>query len=224
MQNDAWDALTVAQIAKFKAEAAAFDSEAKYNGLQAARLLRAATEENATLHSQRIYDFVTEVNEASVHHALQKLGEWRSKSLKPITVRFSTGGGDLISGMALYDYMMLLRGEGIEVTTVGIGMVASMGATLLQAGSPRYVTQGCWGMIHEVSSFSEGKLSEIEDETRWLIRAQNSILDIMAERSTLSKAEIKRKWKAPNGFWMNADEMVKYGFADAILTQTGDAV
>jgi len=218
MQSPEWDDLSNAQIDKFKAEAEAFRSEARYNGLQSDRLLRAEADERSTLNNQRIYDFVSEVNEVSVHHCLSRLTEWRNKSKDPIMIRFNTGGGDLISGMALYDYIRGLVDEGIEVTTVAMGMAASMGAVLVQAGSRRYVTPGVWMMIHEVSSFSEGKLSEIEDETRWLTRAQDAILDILAERSTYTKAEIKRKWKVSNGYWMTAQEAVEYGFADAIAT------
>lgn len=210
--------LMQAQIDKYKAEAAAFRSEEAYNNLQSARLKAARRNEKASLDNQRILDFITEVSDASVHRAVTKLGDWRVRSLKPITVRFNSPGGDLISGMALYDYIVMLRQEGIEVTTVATGMCASMAAVLLQAGTKRLVTPNAWFMIHEVSSFSEGKLSEIEDETKWLIRAQSRFLDILAERSKLSKAEIKRRWRPANGWWMTPEETIEMGFADEIAT------
>ena len=213
------DELVRAQIDKYKAEAAAFKSEERYNNLQSARLLRVSDDENATLDSQRILDFITDVNDVSVHRAITKLSEWRQKSDRPIVIRFNTPGGDLISGMALYDYIVMLRAEGISVATMATGMCASMGAVLLQAGSPRFVTPNAWFMIHEISSFSEGKLSEIEDETKWLIRAQARFLDILAERSKLSKVEIKKRWRPANGWWMSPEETVEFGFADEISTK-----
>jgi len=209
------------QIAKFKAEAAAYTAEAEYNLLQSERLMRVRDEEDASTDHNRILDFVVDVTDQSVYRSLQKLSEWRAKSLAPITIRFNTGGGDLISGMALYDYIIMLRNEDVVVNTIALGMVASMGGILFQAGTNRYMSPGAWLMIHELSTFNEGKLSEVKDYTKWLERAQVKMEKILASRSTLSLASIKRRTAKGKDWWLDAEEAVKYGFADSIAFTAG---
>jgi len=208
--------LEQANIDKLAAEQAAYLAEAEYNRLQAERLLRVREEEDADVTRQRIFDFVFDVTDASVFIAIKRLSEWRAKSPDPITIRLNTGGGDIIAGMALYDYVLGLRNEGISVTTVGIGMVASMGGVLLQAGSTRAMTQGAWLMIHELATFNEGKLSAVKDYTKWLERVQRQCTEILSERSTLSPLQIQRRTAKGKDWWLTADEALKYGFIDVI--------
>lgn len=209
-----------AQIRKFDAETRAYSAEAEYNKLQTERLIRVREEEDADVDHQRILDFVVDVSDGSVYHAIKKLSEWRQKSKEPITVRFNTGGGDIIAGTALYDYIVALRGEGLVVNTVGIGMVASMGSILLQAGTKRSMTPGAWLMIHELQTFNEGKLSEVKDYTKWLERVQLKGDQILAERSILSVAQIRRRTAKGKDWWLDAGEAVKFGFADEIALST----
>ena len=206
----------LAEAASFEAEREAYVAEAYYHRLQSERLERARAEEDAAVESQRILDFTSEVGYGSARSAINTLAEWRAKDPgKPITVRFLTPGGDAIPGLALYDYIRMLVAEGTPVTTVGIGMAASMGAVLLQAGSTRLVTPSTWVLIHEISSVAAGRLSEMIDEAKWTERVQTRLLDILAEKSTMSKAAIKRKWMRKD-WWLNAEETVRLGFADAI--------
>lgn len=204
-----------ATIDKLKAEQHAYEAEAKYNSLQSERLIRVRTEENASADSQRILDFVTEVNDPSVYRAISALSQWRVKAKTPITIRFNTPGGDLVAGMALYDYIILVRNEGIVVNTVALGMAASMGGVLLQAGTTRYIAPGAWIMVHEVSADVYGKLSEIADTTKWVEKTQDKLAEILAERSIYTKAQIKVKWKKRD-WWIDAPTAVKVGFADEI--------
>jgi ATP-dependent Clp endopeptidase proteolytic subunit ClpP len=202
-------------VEKLHAERDAYAAEAYYNTLQAERLVRVRIEEDASIDHQRILDFVTEVNEASVYRAVHKISEWRVKSKEPITIRFNSPGGDLVSGMALYDYIIMVRNEGITINTVALGMAASMGGILLQAGTRRFIAPGAWLMIHEVTADVFGKLSEIADTTKWVERTQDKLAEILAERSTLTKTQIKNKWRKKD-WWLNADEALKLGFVDEI--------
>ena len=208
----------LARIKKYDAEAEAYIAERKYNDLQAERLIRVRKEEDSSPDSQRILDFASEVTDGSVYRAIGRLTEWRHRSHDPIIVRINSGGGDIISGLALYDHILELRGDGIEVTTIGTGMVASMAGILFQAGSRRLMTPGCWMMIHELSTFNEGKLSEVIDYTKWLERVQADMVKILAERSTLTVAQIKARTAKGKDYWINAEEAVKFGFADGITT------
>lgn len=204
-----------ATINKLHAEQQAYEAEARYNNLQSERLVRVKVEEDASADSQRILDFVTEVNDVSVYRAISALSQWRIKAKTPVTIRFNSPGGDLVAGMALYDYIIMVRNEGIVVNTVALGMAASMGGVLLQAGTTRYIAPGAWLMIHEVTADVYGKLSEIADTTKWVERTQDKLAEILAERSIYSKTQIKTKWRKKD-WWINADDAVKQGFADEI--------
>lgn len=199
-----------------EAEARAYTAEARFHDLQVERLERARAEEDAQQDAQRILDFTAEVNYRTVRDAIDTLAQWRQKAPgEPITIRLLTPGGDVIAGMALFDYIRLLVAEGHEVTVIGIGMVASMGAVLLQAGSTRLVTPSCFLMVHEMSVEAGGKLSEVADEAKLAQRMQDRILDILTERCTLTRRTIKKRWERKD-WWINAQEAVDLGFADAI--------
>jgi ATP-dependent protease ClpP protease subunit len=86
------------------------------------------------------------------------------------------------------------------------------------------MSPGAWLMIHELSTFNEGKLSEVKDYTKWLERAQIKMEKILAERSTLSLASIKRRTAKGKDWWLDADEAVKYGFADGVAFTAGTIV
>jgi len=204
-----------ARVKALLAEAKAYEAEARYHNLQSDRLDRAAEDESITLDEQRIYDFSGEVSFTSVRNTINDLTEWRARSTDPIVVRFFTPGGDVLAGLALFDYLRELQRDGIEVTTVAIGMAASMGAILLQAGGKRLVTPSSYLMVHEIATVALGKLSEIKDEQKFSERIQNRLLDILAERSTMSARQIKTRWSRRD-WWLDAQESVDIGFADAI--------
>jgi ATP-dependent protease ClpP protease subunit len=90
-----------------------------------------------------------------------------------------------------------------------------MGSILLQAVDHRIVGSKADILIHEISSVNVGKLSEMEDEMEFLNRLADRALDIYADRSTLTKTQIKRRWKRKD-WWLDAEEAVELGFADEI--------
>jgi ATP-dependent Clp protease protease subunit len=104
-------------------------------------------------------------------------------------------------------------------------MAASMGGILLQAGSHRVLAPNAYMLIHEVSSLAWGGASELEDEVAFVKRLQDRILDILAERSTMTRQQIARKWKRKD-WWLDAPEALRLGFVDEIRgghTVTADA-
>lgn len=133
----------------------------------------------------------------------------------PITIRINSPGGSVLDGFALLDTILRLRRKGHHVTTHGIGMIASMATILMQAGDERVLDHNAWFMIHEVSAGVQGKASEMEDQMKFTLKLQERLLDILAERSTLSKTQIKRRWKKTDD-WMSADEALALGFVDRV--------
>lgn len=134
---------------------------------------------------------------------------------EPITIRINSPGGSVLDGFALLDTILRLRRKGHKVTTHGLGMVASMATILMQAGDERVLDKNAWFMIHEVSAGTSGKASDMEDELRFVKKLQDRLLDILSERSTLSKTQIKRRWTKKDD-WMSADEALALGFVDRV--------
>jgi ATP-dependent Clp endopeptidase proteolytic subunit ClpP len=133
----------------------------------------------------------------------------------PITIRINSPGGAVLDGFALLDTILRLRRKGHHVTTHGIGMVASMATILMQAGDERILDKNSWFMIHEVGAGTRGKVSDMEDELKFINKLQDRLLDLLAERSTLNKTQIKRRWKKTDD-WMSADEALALGFVDRV--------
>ena len=164
----------------------------------------------------RILTFYGEVGHTSVARALDELGIWaRRDPGQPIKLIFNSPGGSVLDGLALYDYLRELQAGGTEITTVGMGMAASMGGVLLQAGQRRILSRNAYMLIHEVSSLGYGKISEMEDEVIFAKRLQERLLDILAERSTLTKATIRNRWRRKD-WWLDAGQALAAGFVDEV--------
>jgi ATP-dependent Clp endopeptidase proteolytic subunit ClpP len=184
--------------------------------LEVIKGLRDERDISGSNYRNRIIDFVGEVSEMRCHACIDLLGKLSRESAAPITIRFDSQGGNVTDGLALYDYIMLLRRDGIEVHTQGFGLVASMAAVLLQAGTTRSLSPRVRLLIHEVSSVAFGSYTEQVEQTAETRKVQDILLDILTERSSLSKAVLRRKWKKTD-WWLGADESVELGLADAVL-------
>ena len=134
---------------------------------------------------------------------------------EPITIRINSPGGDVLDGFALLDTVLRLRRNGHHVTTHGLGMIASMATILMQAGDERILDKNAWFMIHEVGAGIRGKSSEMRDELKFIDKLEDRLLDILAERSTMTKRQIKTLWTRTDK-WMSADEALKLGFVDRV--------
>ncbi len=165
---------------------------------------------------RRTYRFSGSVSTQSSSSAIDALVRWhRLDSEAPMTFVINSPGGDIISGFHLFDTMLWLRREGHEITTVATGMAASMGGVLFQAGSHRIMTPQASLLIHEAQFATGGSMGTVEDEVEYVKKLQKRILNILAERSTLSEAQIKRRWTRKN-WWLMAQETLDLGFADSI--------
>jgi len=164
------------------------------------------------------YTFNGVVSDASVKQCIAQLAIWaRTVPECPIEIVFNSPGGEIISGMTLFDYIQVLRRKGHEITTITLGMAASMAGILLQAGSKRIMGREAWLLIHEASFGSSGKIGEIEDTVKWVNAIQKRILHIFASRSKMTERQIAAKWKRTD-WWINSDDALRLGFVDSILT------
>lgn len=201
---------------KLRTEIRKLAAEAERHEYEATRSKRDLQQWDASADEHRIYNFFGGVDAGNTAACMDVIGNWaRQNPDDHFTLIFNSPGGSVIHGLALYDFLDEIKARGASVTTIARGMAASMGGVLLQAGDERIVGRNSHVLIHEVSSLGMGKLSEMEDELKFTKRLQERLLDILAERSTMTKAQIKTKWSRKD-WWLDADETVKYGFADRI--------
>lgn len=166
-----------------------------------------------------VYRFDGPVTAASVKAAIGVLSSWsRQKPDGEFEIIFSSPGGEIISGMALFDFLQELRSRGHKLTTGCAGMAASMAGILLQAGDVRWVGEQSWVMIHQAGFGVQGKTFDVEDELEFVKRIQERICAIFAKRSKLTARTIKGKWNRKD-WWIDADEALKLGLVDEIRCQ-----
>jgi len=207
LQNAKLEHEIVAEAAKAEAHELEL---AKLRDLEADRLAKPGS------RTYRQLNIFAPIMDRYVDEWIDALEHWERRDPgEPIVIRINSPGGSVLDGFALFDTIMRLRRKGHHITTHGIGMIASMATIIMQAGDERVLDANSWFMIHEISAQTRGKASQMEDELKFVKRLQERALDIYAERSTLSKAQIKRRWTKTDD-WMDAAEAVKLGFADRV--------
>lgn len=158
------------------------------------------------------------ISGSSTDKWLDALLHWERRDPgQPINIDIYSPGGNVTDGLALFDQIQRMRRNGHYITTRGRGIVASMASVLLQAGDIRIMDARAKMLIHEGSTTFSGTLSRAEQEDYREFQAMllGDILDILSERSTLSRRQIQNKW-ARKDWWMGAADTVKLGFADRV--------
>lgn len=170
------------------------------------------------------YRFDTEVGRKSVDAAMRTMDIWhRTEKDRPMTLIFSSPGGDVISGMAFWDYLNELRDDGTYLTTVAQGYAASMAGILLQAGDERVIGRESYILIHQISAGMMGSFGDLEDRMGWIERVQGRVLDIFAKRAAVAtgreasrvRKEFERNWTRKD-WWLDSAEALKLGVVDKI--------
>lgn len=219
-----------AEALKSEAEAAKAEAEAECarqmarthaaaaeaNELQLERAREARRSELAGNDRHHVYLFSESVGDQSVAKAITKLTEWHR--LEPncnIEIVFNSPGGGVVPGMALFDFIIQLRSQGHNVTTVALGYAASMAGILLQAGTTRVMHKESWLLLHEGSFGAVGSFGEVIDTVDWVKRIGDRIASIFAHRSHLTKAQIKKRWQRKD-WWISSDEGLKLGMCDEV--------
>ena len=139
---------------------------------------------------------------------------------KDISLYINSPGGSVYAGMAIYDTMQFIKPQ---VSTICVGMAASMGAFLLAAGEKgkRYALPNSRIMSHQPSGGSQGQASYIEIQAREILDLRSRLNTILAERTGQSLERIERDTDRDN--FMSADDAVNYGLIDKIFVKRGQA-
>jgi len=208
-----------AEIRKTNAEADKAEAEARQAQITLAEAEDDEKARKAADMHHHVYAFTGAVDGTAVKACMRQLTQWhRNDASCEIAIVFNSPGGSIVDGMALFDYIQFLRSEGHRVTTIALGMAASMAGVLLQAGDVRVMGAEAWLLIHEAAFGAIGKTGEIEDTVEWVKRIQRRILRIFANRSKLSEQQIARRWHRKD-WWIDSAEALKLGLIDEVQGQ-----
>ena len=133
---------------------------------------------------------------------------------KDIQIYINSPGGSVSAGMAIYDTMQYIRSD---VSTICIGLAASMGAFLLAAGTPgkRYALPNSDIMIHQPLGGAQGQAADIIIQAEKIKNVRKRMNEILAARTGQTLKKIERD--TDRDFYMTAEEAVKYGIVDAVI-------
>ncbi len=171
------------------------------------------------LLKERIIFLVGPVNDHNANLVVAQMLFLESENPdKEISLYINSPGGSVSAGMAIYDTMQFIRPE---VSTLCTGLAASMGAFLLAAGAKgkRFSLPNSRIMIHQPSGGAQGQATDIEIHAREILYLRERLNTILARTTGKSVEEIAADTERDN--FMSADEAVKYGLIDQVLTTRG---
>jgi len=133
---------------------------------------------------------------------------------KDINIYINSPGGIVTSGLAVYDTMQYLKSP---ITTICIGQAASMGAILLSAGSKskRFALPNARIMIHQPLGGAQGQVTDIEIQTKEILRVKKLLNEILAKHTGQPLTKIEKD--TDRDFYMSAQEAVVYGIVDEVI-------
>lgn len=133
---------------------------------------------------------------------------------KDITLYINSPGGVITSGLAIIDTMNHIKND---VSTICIGMAASMGAVILSAGAKgkRFALENSEVMIHQPHGGAEGQASDIEISAKRIIKNREVLNKILAKNTGQTLAKIEKD--GDRDFFMNSEEAKKYGIIDKVI-------
>ena len=141
----------------------------------------------------------------------------REDSSKPISMYINSPGGQVYSGLAIYDTMQQIE---CPVSTVAVGFTASFGTVLLTAGTKgmRYALPNATVHMHQPLGGAQGQASDIEIQAREILRLRTSLNGILSKHTGQAIERIEED--TDRDIYMDAEAAMKYGLVDEVLTGT----
>lgn len=168
------------------------------------------------LLKDRIIFLGEEVNEVSASLVVAQLLFLESEDpSKDVHLYINSPGGVITAGMAIYDTMNYIK---CDVSTICIGMAASMGAFLLAGGAKgkRFALPNAEVMIHQPSGGAQGQATEIQITAEWILRTKQKMNEILAANTGQTVEKVAQDTERDK--WMTAQEALQYGIVDSIIT------
>lgn len=135
---------------------------------------------------------------------------------KDISLYINSPGGSVTAGMGIYDTMQFIKPD---VSTICVGMAASMGSLLLTVSAPgkRYALTNSEVMIHQPLGGIQGQAADIKIHAEWIIKTRQKLNQIYVDRTGQPLEKIERD--TDRDFFMSAEEAKTYGIIDQVLSR-----
>ena len=169
------------------------------------------------LLQDRIVFLNGEVNDASANAVIAQLIYLEGQDpSKDISLYINSPGGSVSAGLAIYDTMNYIK---CDVSTICMGMAASMGAFLLSSGAKgkRYALPTAEVMIHQPLGGAQGQASDIKIAAEHILRTKAKLNRIMAENCGRPVSDLERDTDRDN--WLTAEQAKEYGLIDKVFTK-----
>lgn len=169
------------------------------------------------LLKDRIIFLGEEVNQVSANLVVAQLLFLEAEDPdKDIYLYINSPGGSITAGMAIYDTMQYIKPD---VSTICIGMAASMGAFLLTAGAEgkRFALPNSEIMIHQPLGGFQGQATDIDIHAKRILKIKENLNKILSERSGQPLEKIKKD--VERDYFMSAEEAKEYGLIDEVITK-----
>ncbi len=167
------------------------------------------------LLEDRIIFLSGEINDGMANTIVAQLIYLEAKDMnKDISLYINSPGGSVTAGLAIYDTMQYIH---CDVSTICIGMAASMGAFLLSSGAKgkRFALPNSEIMIHQPLGGAQGQASDIKIQAEHILKIKDKMNLILAANTGKSMAEIERDTDRDN--YLSADEALSYGLIDKVF-------
>ena len=171
---------------------------------------------DAMLKNREIF-LTGEIDDVSAVETIKQLMYLEHVSSEPVTVYINSPGGSVVSGLAIYDYIRLMRSP---VNTICVGTAASMGSILFLAGSERMMLPHSKVMIHDPyfgggSAIAGQKPLDIKEKLNDLMETRKMLADIIVEQTGMTRQQVLNYTKKDTFF--DAEHALKIGIATKIL-------
>ena len=167
------------------------------------------------LLKDRIIFLGTEVNDTVANLIVAQLLFLESQDkTKDIKLYINSPGGSVTAGLAIYDAMQLIKPD---VSTICIGMAASMGAVLLAGGAPnkRFALPNAEIMIHQVLGGTQGQATDIKIHAERILKIKDRLNDILAKHTGQKKEQVENDTERDN--FMDPEDAKAYGLIDEVI-------
>lgn len=166
------------------------------------------------LLKERIIFLSGEINDALANTVVAQLLYLDSLGNEDISIYINSPGGVISAGMAIYDTMNFIKSD---VSTICVGIAASMGAFLLSSGTKgkRFILPNADVMIHQPLGGAEGQASDIKIASERILNLRERLNRILAKNTGKNLKKIEHDTERDN--YLNAEEAVSYGIVDKII-------
>lgn len=166
------------------------------------------------LLKERIIFLGSPINDAVANTVIAQLLFLDSENNKDIKLYINCPGGSVTDGLAIYDTMQFIKSD---VSTIAIGLSASMAAVLLSGGAKgkRFALPNAEILLHQVMGGAEGQATDIKIKAEQILRIKEKLNKILADQTGQNIKKIESD--TDRDYYLSASEAVKYGLVDKII-------